>query len=90
VRRSFQDELLDRYLSILGGAGVVLDRETAWQQYRLFAVYSWVSAVSTVSVGSRWQPEARAVAAMDRTTAALDDLDALGALTNRLESEEST
>ena len=68
------------------GAGVVLDRTTAWEQYRMFSVYSWVSAVSTVSVGSRWQPEARAVAAMDRTTAALDDLDALGALTNRMES----
>lgn len=80
VRRALEDELLDRYLAILAGAGVVLDRAAAWGQYRLFSVYSWVSAVSTVSVGSRWQPEARAVAAMDRTTAALDDLDAAGAL----------
>lgn len=85
VRRSLETELLDRYLAILGRAGVVLDRATAWEQYRMFSVYSWVSAVSTVSVGSRWQPEARAVAAMDRTTAALDDLDALGALTDRME-----
>ena len=85
VRRALQDELLDRYLAILAGAGITLDRADAWEQYRLFSVYSWVSAVSTVSVGSRWQPEARAVAAMDRTTAALDDLDAAGALAARLE-----
>lgn len=87
VRRSLQHELLDRYLAILGRAGVALERDAAWEQYRLFSVYSWVSAVSTVSVGSRWQPEARAVAAMDRTTAALDDLDAVGALTSRMERE---
>jgi aminoglycoside phosphotransferase (APT) family kinase protein len=86
VRRGLEDELLDRYLAILAVAGIELDRDTAWEQYRLFSVYSWVSAVSTVSVGSRWQPEARAVAAMDRTTAALEDLDALGALTKRMGS----
>jgi len=87
VRRSVQDELLDRYLAILAGGGVTVDRAEVWEQYRLFSVYAWVSAVSTVSVGSRWQPEARAVAAMDRTTVALDDLDALGALTERVEPE---
>jgi hypothetical protein len=90
VRRALQDELLDRWLAILARSGVVLDRAEAWEQYRMFSVYSWVSAVSTVSVGSRWQPEERAVAAMDRTTAALDDLDALGALTDRLERLETT
>ena len=85
VRRALEAELLDRYLAILGQGGIALDRDVAWEQYRLFSVYSWVSAVSTVSVGSRWQPEARAVAAMDRTTAALDDLDAAGCLAARLE-----
>lgn len=84
VRRSIEDELLDRYLAILARAGIAADRDGAWEQYRLFSVYSWVSAVSTVSVGSRWQPEARAVAAMDRTTAAVEDLDAVGCLTARL------
>jgi hypothetical protein len=52
-----------------------------------------LTAVSTVSVGSRWQPEDRAVAVMDRTTAALDDLDtldALGALNDRLTRLEAT
>jgi hypothetical protein len=87
VRRAIQDELLDRYLAILAGAGIDLGRDAVWEQYRLFSVYSWVSAVSTVSVGSRWQPEARAVAAMERTTAALDDLDAAGALADRVERE---
>jgi hypothetical protein len=88
VRRALQDELVDRWLEILARSGVELDRGEAWEQYRMFSVYSWVSAVSTVSVGSRWQPSDRAVAAMDRTTAALDDLDALGALTDRLARSE--
>ena len=85
VRRGLQAELIDRYLAILADADIASGWETAWEQYRLFSVYAWVSAVSTVSVGSRWQPEARAVAAMDRTTAALEDLDAAGALIDRLE-----
>lgn len=85
VRRALEAELLDRYLAILGRAGVVLDRDAAWDQYRLFSVYSWVSAVSTVSVGDRWQPEARAVAAMDRTTAALEDLDARSVLDRHID-----
>lgn len=86
VRRALESELLDRYLAILCASGIGLDRAAAWEQYRLFSVYSWVSAVSTVSVGSRWQPEARAVAAMDRTTQALEDLDAFGALAERMGS----
>jgi Predicted aminoglycoside phosphotransferase len=85
VRRALEDELLDRYLAILHRAGVALARDVAWEQYRLFSVYSWVSAVSTVSVASRWQPEARAIAAMDRTTAAIEDLDAAGCLAARME-----
>ncbi|MGZ4797311.1 MAG: phosphotransferase family protein [Acidimicrobiia bacterium] len=84
VRIALEDELLERYRTVLQRAGVVLDRDTAWEQYRLFSVFAWVSAVSTVAVGDRWQPSARAVAAMDRTTQALIDLDAAGCLADRL------
>ena len=39
---------------------------------------------ATASVGSRWQPFEIAHTAMVRTTAAIDDLDSLGLLTERL------
>jgi hypothetical protein len=47
-------------------------------------VYSWNSEVSTAAMGSRWQPEARAHGAMLRTTAAIEDLDSVGLLEERL------
>ena len=37
-------------------AGVDLDVDDAWEQYRLFAVYSWVCGTSTAGMGSKWQP----------------------------------
>ena len=63
---------------------IELDADAAWEQYRLYAVYSWNSAVSTAAMGSRWQPEARAHAAMLRTTTAIEDLDSLGLLEEKL------
>jgi aminoglycoside phosphotransferase (APT) family kinase protein len=80
VRRRILGPLVDRYRSRLSGDGVELPAPVAERELRLFAVYSWVSATSTAAVGSRWQPSARAVAAMERTTAAVDDLDSVGLL----------
>jgi thiamine kinase-like enzyme len=80
IRRAHQDAWLDRYRAALAGEGITLDAERVWQQYRLYAVYSWNSAVSTAAMGSRWQPEARAHGAMLRTTAAIEDLDSVGLL----------
>jgi hypothetical protein len=34
---------LPRYCTLLGEAGVTLTEDDAWQQYWLFAVYSWVA-----------------------------------------------
>jgi hypothetical protein len=80
VRRAHERDWLDRYRTELAGAGIALDAARVWQQYRLYAVYSWNSAVSTAAMGSRWQPEARAHGAMLRTTAAIEDLDSVGLL----------
>jgi hypothetical protein len=80
TRRALQGDLLVRYRSTLASHGIELDEGTAEEQLRLFAVVSWVSASSTAALGSRLQPSARAIAAMERTTAAVDDLDSVGLL----------
>jgi thiamine kinase-like enzyme len=84
IRRANERAWIDGYRDELGRAGVLLDAATAWEQYRLYAVYSWNSAVSTAAMGSRWQPEARAHAAMLRTTTAIEDLDSIALLTEKL------
>lgn len=80
ARRSIEGDLLQTYRSTLGKHGIGLDPPLAEQQYRLFAVFSWVSATSTAAVGDRWQPAGRAMGAMQRATSAIDDLDSLGLL----------
>ena len=56
------------------GAGIDLDADAAWEQYRLFAVYSWVSATSTAGMGSKWQPLHIGLGGTQRATAACDQL----------------
>jgi hypothetical protein len=80
IRREIQAELLGRYRDTLAGYGIGLPADVAERQFRLFAVFSWVSATSTAAMGSRWQPADRAFGAMERTTAAVDDLDSVGLL----------
>ena len=80
VRREIQTDLLGRYRRTLSGYGVALPADLAERQLRLFAVFSWVSATSTAVMGSRLQPADRAIAAMERTTRALEDLDSVGLL----------
>jgi aminoglycoside phosphotransferase (APT) family kinase protein len=84
LRREMEAGLLADYRGALAGAGIELDAATAFDQYRLFSVYSWVSATSTAAVGSRWQPEAVGRGGMLRATTALEDLDAAGLLEERL------
>jgi hypothetical protein len=74
VRAADERALIDRYCELLGEAGVDLDAETAWEQYRLFAVYSWVSATSTAGMGSKWQPLHIGLGGTKRATAACDQL----------------
>jgi hypothetical protein len=84
VRRANQAQLLDRYRASLAGHGVQLDPSMAEHQCRLFAVYAWTSAACTAAMGSRWQRSDRAVAALERTTTAVEDLDSIGLLTEFL------
>jgi thiamine kinase-like enzyme len=84
VRRAEQDALLEHYLRSLESHGTTLDAAAASEQYRLFSVYSWIAATSTAAMGSKWQPIEVARPAMVRTTEAIDDLDAVGLLEERL------
>ncbi len=84
VRRGEEASLLARYRSGLADAGIHLDERVQDAQYRLFSVYSWVSAATTASMGSRWQPAQVGRRAMDRTTQAVADLQVLELLNERL------
>lgn len=84
VRAAEERALLERYCELLGEAGVELSPEDAWEQYRLFAVYSWVSAAATAGMGSKWQPLHIGVDATRRATAACTELGCVALLVDLL------
>jgi hypothetical protein len=84
IRRVHEQEWMAQYLAALAGGGVALDAATAWEQYRLYATYSWVSATSTAAVGNRWQAAKIGQGGMRRATAAIEDLDTVTILEDRL------
>ena len=84
VRRAEEQALLARYRAGLAAAGVTLDPAIADAQYRLFSIYSWISATTTAAMGSKWQPVEVGRRATERTTQAIIDLDVLGLLADRL------
>jgi Phosphotransferase enzyme family len=84
VREPNERAFVDRYCEVLAAAGVDLDPVTAWEQYRLFAVYSWVAAAATAGMGSKWQPLSVGLSATRRATAACAHLDSAGLLESML------
>jgi aminoglycoside phosphotransferase (APT) family kinase protein len=84
VRRAEEASLLARYRAGLADAGILVDDAVHQAQYRLFSIYSWVSAATTASMGSRWQPAEVGRRAMDRTSQAIADLEVLDLLSERL------
>lgn len=84
IRREHEQGWVARYLAALAAGGVLLDAGTAWEQYRLYATYSWVSATSTAAVGNRWQAAKVGQGGMRRATASIEDLDTVSILEDRL------
>lgn len=84
ARRTEEGALVDRYRAALAEQGVDLDPALAQEQYRLFAIYSWISATTTAAMGSQWQPPEIGWNATVRTTQALIDLGVLDLLRDRL------
>jgi len=84
LRREHEAELLARYREGLDAFDVTLDASRQWEQYRLFAITSWVAATSTAAMGSRWQARHIGVGGMRRATGAIEDLDSVGYFESRL------
>jgi hypothetical protein len=84
VRRDGERDWIQRYVDGLAAAGVTLDVDDAWEQYRVLVAYSWASATSTAAMGSLWQSEKIGQGGMRRATATIEDLDTVGALRARL------
>jgi aminoglycoside phosphotransferase (APT) family kinase protein len=74
VRTEHERAWIERYCALLGASGVTLAFDEAWQQYRLFAVYSWVAAASTAGMGAKWQPLHIGLGGTKRATAACESL----------------
>jgi Phosphotransferase enzyme family len=74
VRATDERGWIAHYCALLGESGIDLDETVAWDQYRLFAVYSWVSATATAGMGSKWQPLHIGLSGTKRATAACDQL----------------
>jgi aminoglycoside phosphotransferase (APT) family kinase protein len=77
ARRAHEREWLDHYLGVLGASGIELDRDRAWEQYRLLVIYAWSSATSTATMGSRWQTVEVGHGGMGRATTAVEDLESV-------------
>jgi fructosamine-3-kinase len=80
VRERIERDVVERYCARLAEGSAHLEVAAAWDQYRLFAVYSWLAAATTAGMGSKWQPISTGIAATRRATAACAHLDSVGLL----------
>lgn len=80
ARREHDEALIRVYLAALTEAGVPpVPFSVAWEQYRLHALYAWIAAVVTAAAATL-QSEAIVRAGLERSSAAVVDLDSIGAL----------
>ncbi len=85
LRRKEERDLLQRYRAGLAEAGIALPPfDETWHDYRRFALTSWVAATTTAAAGSRMQPIEIGLRAMERTNAAVRDLDSLALMREAL------
>ncbi len=82
LRREHEKELIQIYLDSLAenGASSPPTFEKAWEQYRLHALYAWLSVVLTAAAGSSFQSEGIVRAGLKRVGTALVDLDSIGSV----------
>lgn len=80
LRRRHERELLAYYAAELRAHGVTsVNDEALWEEYRLFALYTWI-AISVTGAAPGLQPREVVLRAFERTGAALDDLASFAAL----------
>lgn len=84
LRRAHERDLVDRYVERLHEGGVRdLDRDAAWEMYRVFAVDAW-DAVCVTAAFSGLQSEASMERGFQQALATVDDLDSLEAVERAL------
>lgn len=84
LRRANERTLVERYCERLREAGVALDVDAAWDQYRVQLVTAWIAALVTAAMGSHWQPIEIGMAATQRANASIDDHGIAELLSTRL------
>jgi hypothetical protein len=65
-----------------------ISADRIWEDYRRFAAYSWISAVTTAAAGARMQSVAIGRAAMQRTHSAISELETLSLFKSELERKD--
>ncbi|MHB8690539.1 MAG: phosphotransferase [Solirubrobacteraceae bacterium] len=83
-RRSWEHELLDFYLERLAAAGgAIFTRDDAWQAYRqatFYPYFAWVYTIGRARLQPKFQPDEISLPVIERTAAAIDDLESLAAV----------
>ena len=80
TRRAHGEDLIRVYLAALAEAGgPPVPFSVAWEQHRLHALYTWISCIVTAAAATL-QSESVVRAGLERSSAAVIDLDSLGAL----------
>ncbi len=80
LRRRHEREIVELYVDALARGGVSgFGFDRAWETYRLYAAYAWISIVVTLASGTM-QPSKIVVPALERVNRAVLDLDTRGAL----------
>ena len=73
-RREHQSRLLGMYRESLDAAGTTADPAEMEEDYRRFAAYAWIAAVTTLAAGDRMQSLEIGRAATERANQAIRDL----------------
>jgi Phosphotransferase enzyme family len=80
TRRAHGEELIRVYLAALAEAGAPpVPFSLAWEQHRLHALYTWIACIVTAAAATL-QQESVVRAGLERSSAAVLELDSLGAL----------
>jgi thiamine kinase-like enzyme len=87
-RRKNEKELLHLYMDHLAkSGGPARSFDDIWNEYRRYALYSWISLAITIGADARMQPLEFGLRSARWTTEALSDLDAIKLIKNELRAQ---
>jgi hypothetical protein len=84
VRQHHEQDLLRTYLAALAGHGVEIGWDDAWDTYRLQIITGWIAAAMTASMGDTLQPLEIGMRATERSNLALEELEVVPLLRQKL------